>query len=108
MYKLNMVTAINRYNDIMECIGYEHNTINTPLSEGTDTWSLRDMVAECSYVLSTYFEDGHCNCDMRYSDDIDERKTWLSETGRLKRFINRYEPYIKSMECSEGHCSKYD
>lgn len=108
MKKLNMKTAINRYNDIMETIGYEHNTIGTSLSERTDNWNLRDMVAECDYTLSTYYEDGHCNGDLRYSEDEKERKMWRSETGRLKRFINAYEPFIWGMETAQGHCSQYD
>lgn len=108
MKRLNMETAIRRYNNIMEVIGYEHNTIGTWFSEGTDNWNLRDMVAEADYTLSTYYEDGHCNGGMRYSDEPDERKMWKSETGRLQRFIKAYEPFIKDMRCAEGHCSKYD
>ncbi len=108
MKTLNMKQAVVRYNGIMNSIGYEHNTIGTNLSECTDRWNLRDMVAEADYVLSTYYEDGHCNGDMRYSEYEDERKMWRSETGRLKRFIKAYEPFIKEMECTEGHCSVYD
>lgn len=108
MKKLNMKTAINRYNDIMETIGHEHNTIGTKFSEGTDNWNLRDMVAECDYTLSTYYEDGHCNGDMRYSEDEKERKMWRSETGRLKRFINAYKPFMWGMKTTQGHCSQYD
>lgn len=108
MKKVNMDTAINRYNDIMERIGYEYNTIGMKRSEETDNWNLRDMVAECDYVLSCYYESGHCNCEMRYSDDIEERKMWKSETGKLSRFIKAYEPFIKDMKCTVGHCSSYD
>ena len=100
--------ATRRYNNIMAAIGYEHNTIGTNLSEDTETWNLRDMVAEADYTLSTYYEEGHCNNDMRYSDDSEEKKMWRRETGRLKRFIEAYEPYIHDMECSEGHSSQYD
>ena len=59
-------TAVKRYNSIMEHIGYEHLTIGTSYSEETDDWNLRDMVAEMDYVYSTYFENGHCNGDMRH------------------------------------------
>jgi hypothetical protein len=107
MKNLNMKSAISRYNGIMNAIGYEHNTIGDVLSEGTAEWNLRDMVAEADYTLSTYYEDGHCNGDMRYGDE-DERKYWRSETGKLRRFIKAYEPFIKGMTCTEGHCSKYD
>ena len=108
MKHLNMKKAVERYNDIMYSICREHVTIGTRFSENTDGWNIRDMVAECDYQLSTYYEEGHCNGDMRYSDDEDDRKTWRRETGRLKRFIKAYEPFIDDVVCKEGHCSQYD
>ncbi|MBD5534537.1 MAG: hypothetical protein HDQ99_02535 [Lachnospiraceae bacterium] len=108
MKTLNIKTAIKRYNDIMEKLGYEHNTINTRFSENTEGWNIRDMVAECDYTLSCYYESGHCNNDMRYSSEPEERKAWRSETGILKRFIEAYKPFIKGFECVSGHCSQYD
>lgn len=108
MKTLNLETAIKRYNGIMGDIGYEHNQIGTRFSENTENWNLRDMVAECDYALSCYYEDGHVNGEMRYSEDPEERKTWKSETGRLERFIKAYEPFIDDLVCFEGHCSKYD
>lgn len=107
MTKKEMEKAVERYNVIMMTIGYEHNTIGTHYSESTDNWNLRDMVAEADYTLSTYFEGGHCNEEMRHGD-ADERKMWRSEVGKLQRFIKRYEPYIKEMKCTSGHCSMYD
>lgn len=106
--RLNMIVATKRYNDIMMDIGYEHNTIGTEYSEDTDGWNLRDMVAECDYTLSCYYEDGHCNAEMRYSTDPEERRMWKSETGRLRRFIKAYEPFIGDMVVATGHCSSYD
>lgn len=103
-----MKSAVKKYNDIMRTIGYEYNTIGTRLSEETETWNLRDMVAECDYTLSTYYEDGHCNADMRFSRYDDERKMWVSEVGKLKRFINHWKPYIKDIKCSVNYCSRYD
>lgn len=108
MKKLNMESAIKRYNNIMETLGYEHNTINTIFSEDTENWNIRDMVAECDFTLSCYYEDGHCNCDMRNSDDSEDRKMWKSETGKLKRFIETYKPFIDGVTCVSGHCSQYD
>ena len=108
MKNLNIKTATQRYNDIMSCIGYEHNTINTRFSENTDGWNLRDMVAECDYTLSTYYEGGHCNAEMKTSSYIEERKMWKSETGKLKRFIEAYKPFIDELKCVTRHCSKYD
>lgn len=108
MKHLNMKTAVERYNGIMFYICREHVTIGTRFSEDTEGWNIRDMVAECDYQLSTYYEEGHCNGDMRYSDDEDERKAWKSETGKLKRFIKAYEPFIEDVVCKKGHCSQYD
>ena len=98
-----MKSAVKKYNDIMEILGYEYATIGT-----TEAWDLRGMVDACDYVLSTYYEDGHCNCEMKFSDNEDERKMWVSEVGRLKRFINHWWPYVRGMKCAEGHCSRYD
>lgn len=106
--KISLDEAIRRYNGIMNSIGYEHNTIGTPFSEHTEGWNLRDMVAEADYTLSTYYEDGHANAEMRRSREPDERAYWRSETGRLKRFISTYAPHIVGMQATTGHCSQYD
>jgi hypothetical protein len=65
------------------------------------------MVAEADYWLSCYYESGNVRNDFRF-DSADDYKVWLSETGKLKRFIKAYEPFIEEIECTEGHCSKYD
>lgn len=104
MRNLNIQSAIKRYNNIMESLGYEHNTIGTEFSESTEGWNLRDMVAECDYVLSTYYESGHANADMKKED----YNVWRSETGKLKRFIEAYRPFVACLRCTSGHCSKYD
>lgn len=107
MKKVNMNSAIKRYNDIMYTCGYEHSTIGTRFSENTENWNLRDMVAEADYLLSCYTESGHC----RYEDRLlskEDYKIWLSESGRLKRFIKAYEPFIQDMICEVGHCSRFD
>lgn len=108
MKKLNIDGAIKRYNNIMETIGYEHNTIGTKYSESTENWNLRDMIAECDYTLSTYYEEVHCNNDMRYSDYAEDRQMWILEVNRLESFIKAYKPYINDLKCYEEHCSKYD
>ena len=96
--------AKREYNTIMFNCGLDYLTINTEYSEDTDGWNLRDMVAECDYQLSTYYEGGHCNNDLKNDDP----KTWRSETGRLKRFIDKYDQSVRGMICTTGHCSKYD
>ena len=104
MKKLNMERAIERYNDIMEYICCEHCQIGTSFSESTENWNLRDMVAEADYWLGCYYEGGHARCDMKY----DDYSLWVSEKGKLERFIKAYEPFIDNMICTCGHCSKYD
>ena len=107
MKKLNMESALKRYNDIMETCCYEHSTIGTIYSENTENWNLRDMVAEADYLLSCYYEEGHCRCDDRHLSE-DDYKMWVSETGKLKRFIKAYEPFVEDMICEQGHCSRFD
>lgn len=96
--------ATKKYNEIMNLLCYEHKTIGETLSEDTEDWNLRDMVAECDYVLSTYYENGHVNYDLKREDP----KVWRSEVGRLKRFITHWLPYAEDMICAHGHCSQYD
>lgn len=107
MKNLNMKSALKRYNDIMYDVGYEHSTIGTSLSENTENWNLRDMVAEADYVLSCYYEPGHARCEDRHLGK-EEYKIWVSETGKLKRFIKAYEPFIEELVCFENHCSNFD
>lgn len=114
--KLNMEAVIKRYNRIMNTVCYEHLTIGETLSENTSgnpdnkqncLWTLRDMVAECDYILSTYYEDGHNNEALRH-EDAECKKAWRQETGLLKRFINRYAPMLDGVEAFQRHLSKYD
>ena len=107
MKNLNMERALKRYNDVMYDVGYEHSTIGTSFSENTENWNLRDMVAEADYVLSCYYEPGHARCEDRHLSS-DDYKMWVSETGKLKRFIKAYEPFIEELVCFENHCSKFD
>ena len=102
-----MKTALKRYNDIMYDIACEFSSIGTSLSEDTENWNLRDMVAECDYWLSCYYESGNVRCDDRF-EGPEAYKEWRHETGILKRFIAAYEPYIADMVCNGGHCSKFD
>ena len=132
MEELNLKKVIKRYNNLMDSMGYEHNTIGTILSENTENWNLRDMVSECAYVLETFYEEGHANNEgespqywqitpedimspkkLKYIQKHNEsekeiRKYWLSCVRRLKNFISAYEPYIKDMKCTAGHASRYD
>ena len=113
MKNLNIETARKRYNNIMYDLCLDHLTVwekGSKAEAGSEAkrWNLRDMVAECDYQLSLYYEDGTLSGDMRYSDYESERKAWRSESGKLQRFIKAYEPFIDDMKCAECHCSQYD
>lgn len=90
MAMTNYEKARNRYNKIMFTLSYEHLSIGTRLSEDTEDYTIKDMVDECEYLLSTYYQDGHVNGDMRW-DDLDCRKAWRSHVGKLTRFIKAYK-----------------
>lgn len=107
MKKFNVEQATKRYNAIMCNICREYLTIGTQFSTDTDNWTIRDMVAECDYQLSCYYEGGHSNADLRYGD-AEERKQWRSETGKLIRFIKAYEPFIEGVPEITRHHSDYD
>lgn len=107
MKTLNMEKAITRYNRIMMNLCWEHKTINTNYSEDTEGWNIRDLVAEADFLLSCYYEEGNVRCDDRL-DSKEAYDLWISETGKLKRFINAYLPFINGIKCVRGHCSKYD
>ena len=90
---------VNRWNKVMNDICCEHITINTRLSElesnkhyynvenGIDVnWLLN----ESKYWLSCYYEVGHNRCDDRFYGK-EEYKSWLSESGKLKRLIAALE-----------------
>jgi hypothetical protein len=90
---------VKRWNSVMEDIGCEHITINTRLSELEsnkayyqieDGISIGWMISEAEYWLSCYYESGNVRCDDRFYDE-DCYKTWVSETGKLKRLIARLE-----------------
>ena len=88
---------VKRWNSVMYDIGCEHVTINTRFSELEDHkayYSIENgitigwMFDEASYWLSCYYESGNVRCDDRFIDK-DFYKIWVSETGRLKRLIDK-------------------
>lgn len=96
--KINNQKLVNRWNNVMNCIGCEHVTINTRLSElesseyhGTENGITTEwMLNEAKYWLSCYYESGHCRCDDRL-ESKELYKIWLSETGKLSRLIKVLE-----------------
>lgn len=97
--KINNQKLVNRWNNLMNDISCEYLTIGTTLSEietkkqyyGTENGITTEwMLKETKYLLSCYYETGHCRCDDRFEGET-EYKVWLSETGKLKRLIAALE-----------------
>lgn len=97
--KINDAKIVKRWDSVMWSICVEHITINTELSElqsdkayySTEGGISVDwMLSEAEYWLSCYYEDGNCRCDDRF-DDAEAYKMWVSETGKLKRLIDRLQ-----------------
>ena len=60
---------------------------DTSLQYFVENLTNADMLKESKYLLSTYFEWGHMNFELK-----DENPTeWRSEVAKLKRFIARLE-----------------
>lgn len=118
---------VKRWNGIMYDIGLEFMELPTfPGEELFHSEIIREkryynvldgvtygwMKREAEYWLSCYYERGHCRCDDRFGDP-DYYKVWVSETGKLKRFIKALEKYeqtelvIDWEEKAIGNESKY-
>lgn len=83
------------FNELLYEWGYTRDVTN---------WTIRDIVSEAEYIRSTYYQKGHVNNDMRYTD-IEE---WTRRTQRIRYYIRTYKPYIESVTCCQKHNSKYD
>ena len=66
-------------------------TIATDDGKDIKDYTLQEVLNEARYVLSCFYEGGHCNNDWLNSDDKNERKGALKEVKALKSFINKYE-----------------
>lgn len=115
MKQVNMKSAVTWYNDIMECIAREHNTIGTSFSENTSDWNLRDMVSEMQYTLDMWndpdslaWQDAHDESQPIWNGRPEWLYNWQKEKARMSRFIKAYAPFVSDMECAVGHCSIYD
>lgn len=112
--------AKTEYNALMFSIGYEFCTIGTNFSEGTEGWTLRDMVSEAQYHLDCCYDDYNDCSDGRnitdymdkygtdYEDAKDAHEDWLKKTRKLRAFVNRYKQEALTTKCTMGHCSKFD
>ena len=98
---------VKRWNDLMYILCLEY--MELPTSGDDDLfygeaatnrkyYGIEDGVTygyfkkELEYWLSCYYENGHCRCDDRFLSKEDY-KVWVSETGKLKRFIKTLEKY---------------
>lgn len=97
--KINNAKIVKRWDDVMYSIGCEHISINEKLSElesHKDYYGIEEgitidwMLGEAKYWLSCYYENGNVRCDDRFEDEY-AYKTWVSETGKLKRLIAKLE-----------------
>lgn len=97
--KINNQKLVNRWNNLMNDLCLEYLTINTRYSEletHKQYYNIEEgisivwMLKEAKYTLSCYYEEGHCRCDDRFEGKA-EYKTWVSETGKLKRLIATLE-----------------
>lgn len=102
---------IRRWNGIANTIGLEHEVLPTSpdddlryseISQERKYYRVEEGVTygwlkeEAEYWLSCYHEEGNCRCDDRFEDE-DCYKTWVSETGKLKRFIAAVEKKIEEV-----------
>ena len=98
---------VKRWNELMWTMGLEHEELPTSPDDDLQFseaaierkyYGIEDGVTygyfinELEYWLSCYYEEGHCRCDDRFLSKEDY-KIWVSETGKLKRFIKALEKY---------------
>ena len=75
--------ARKRYNKIMNELSYEHLTVHEELSEGTEKYTIADMVNEVETLLASFFENGHVNDEWRK----EEPKRVNAYIARLKGLL---------------------
>lgn len=106
------MNAVKTYNELMELLGRDYNTIGTEYSESTAGWNIRDMVSEVQFLLDMWnnpntlvWADAH---DTLQPQDKPWYKAWRNEKSRMERFIKRYRGEAMKTECTERHFSMYD
>lgn len=106
------MNAITQYNNIMRDICREYNTIGTSFSEGTEGWTIRDMVSEMQYTLDIYNDEGCIYLEEAHDEtqpaDKPWYKEWINQKRRMERFIEKYKGEAAKAECTMRHCSIYD
>ena len=82
MSEKEIAKMIKRYDTLMTSLCFESSTTTLLDKELT----AENLVAECEYRLNEYYEYGNMNNDLKYEN----KKAWLSEVNKLKRFIEAY------------------
>lgn len=91
----------------------EYNTIGTEYTEAPERrneWNLRDMVSEVQYTLDIYNDPDCIYWESAHDEDADEEviRQYREDISKMRRFIRTYKDEALTMQCFEGHCSRYD
>lgn len=109
MIKTEYQRICKRFDDVMDYIGCEFLEI---CNENSDIYRKRNhyciqkgitlswMLDEAEWWLSCYYEPGNVRADDKHYD-AECYKTWLAETGRLKRLITAIKKFDNLNECVE-------
>lgn len=109
MIKKEYQRICKRFDDVMNYIGCEHLQIMDDITEIyrdrrfydiENGITLQWMLDEAEYWLSCYYEP----CNVRTDDKHEGKegyKTWLVETGRLKRLVAAIKSYGNLQVCVE-------
>ena len=105
-----MKKGVKAYNNLMNGLAMEYNTIGTSFTEDPErrnNWNLRDMVSEVQYTLDIY-TDPNCIYWQDAQDDEEYNKIYKGDIANMRKFIRTYKKEALTMQCTDGHCSKYD
>ena len=105
-----MKKGLKAYNKLMYRLSLEYNTIGTSFTEDPErrnNWNLRDMVSEVQYQLDIY-TDENCIYWQDAQDDEEYKKIYKKDISEMRKFIRTYKNEALTMQCTNGHCSKYD
>ena len=106
-----MKKGLKAYNNLMFHLAMEYDTIGTLYTERPDDrnqWNLRDMVSEVQYILDFYNEPNSVFYESGHSDNKEWRDQYKQDIAKMRRFIAKYKDEALTMQCYEGHCSKFD
>ena len=109
MIKKEYQRICKRFDEVMNYIGCEHLQTMDDIAEIyqdrrfyniENGITLQWMLDEAEYWLSCYYEPGNVRTDEKH-EGKEGYKTWLAETGRLKRLIAAIKSYGNLQVCIE-------